>query len=150
MHQRIEIGERARDGAGDLVIRDVQHGESTQAADVGGDRAGELVPDQVEDPEEGEGRDAGGNGAGDGLPVGDGEAGEAGEFADGRRDEAGHVAGAVGLLEDGILGLAAEIDVGDSVRLRVATDTVPAAAALVALPGVEDAEVGLVEGSLEG
>lgn len=118
--------------------------------DVGRDLAGDSVPDEIEDSEERQGGDALGDYAGDSFPVGDGDAGEEGKFTDGGGDVAGHVAGPVGFLENRVLGLAPEVDVGDAVEIPVAADAVPAATAVGAGPGVEDAQIGLVERRFEG
>lgn len=146
MLKRIEFSYRGRDFPGEGVVGEVEDGEAGEFADVGGDLAGELVSNEVEDAEGGEGGEAGGDVAGDGLPVGDDEGGEGVDGADRRREFSGHVAGAAGFLEDGVLGLAAEVDVGDAAGGGVAADAVPVEAAVGAGPRVEEAEVGLVEG----
>lgn len=101
----------------------------------------DLVADHVEDPEERERRNAGRDGPGNGLPVGDDDAGETVQFADGRRNCTVHVAGAVGLFEDRVFGFAAESYVSNSACRRVAADAVPFVAAVGTRPGVEDAQV---------
>lgn len=58
--------------------------------------------------------------------------------------------GAVGPLEYRVLGLSAEGDVCDAAGLRVAANAVPVVATVGASPRVEDAQVGLVEGRLDG
>lgn len=101
------------------------------------------------DAEEGEGCDAARDLAGYSPPVGDCDAGETRQLADRRRDVAGHVAGAVGALEDRLLRLAAEVDVGDTAGLLVAAHAVPLVAAVGAGPRVKDSQVGFVERRLE-
>lgn len=150
MHEAREVRKRRRDSPGDCVVGDVEDGEAVEPPDVGGDGAGDAVSDEVDDSEERKGGDAAGDLSGDSLPVGDGEAGETCEPADRRRDVSGHVAGAVGPLEDWVLRLAAEVDVGDAPGLPVAADAVPFVAAVGAGPRVEDAEVRVVERRLEG
>lgn len=84
------------------------------------------------------------------LPVGDGETREPVQATDGVRYRTGHEPGPVGFFEDGVFGLATEVDVGDPFGGRVAADSVPVVAAVGSGPGVEYAQVGLVEGSFEG
>ena len=134
VHEAREVRHRRRDPAGDRVVGYVQHREAVEPADVGGDGAGDAVSDELDDSEERQGGDAAGDLAGDSLPVGDGDAGEARELADRRRDVSGHVASAVGALEDRLLRLAAEVDVGDAAALLVAADAVPLVAAVGAGP----------------
>ncbi|WVZ00855.1 hypothetical protein V8G54_026924 [Vigna mungo] len=132
VHETREVRERRGDRAGDLVVGEVKHREALEPADVCGDAAGDSVSD--------EGCDAAGDLAGDSLPVCDDDAGETRELADRRRDVAGHVASPVSSLEDRLLRLAAEGDVGDAVGFLVTAHTVPVVAAVGASPRVEDSE----------
>ena len=150
MHESGEINYRRRNLAGDCIIGEAQHGESPELPDVGRNLPGDLVSGEVEDSERGEGSNAGGDLAGDGLPVGDDKGGESGDVANLRRDFSGHVASASKLLEDWVLGLTAEVYVGDVAGGWVAVNAVPALAAVGARPGVEDAKVRFGQGSLEG
>jgi len=143
--ERGELGDWRRNFSGEGVVREVEDGEAVESADIGGDLAGEFVSDEVENAEGGEGGDAGRDLAGDVLPVSDDEGGEGVDAAYCRRDFAGHVAGATGFLEDWVLRLAAEVDVGDAAGGGIAADAVPVDAAVGARPRVEQAEVGLVQ-----
>lgn len=109
-----------------------------------------MISGEIKNSDRGEGGDAGGYLACDGLPVSDNEGGEVTKVANLRRDFSGHVARATKLPEDRVLGLAAEVDVGDVAGGGVAGDAVPALATVGARPGVEDAQVGLGQGSFEG
>lgn len=149
MHQAREVGDGGWDPPRNKIVGDVENGEPVQETDVCRNLSGNPVSDEIEDPEEGQSGNARRNRTGDSLPVGDGEAGEALELTNGRRNVAGHVAGATSLLENGVLGLAPEVDVGDPASLRVAADSVPAAAAVGAGPGVEDAQVRLLQTASE-
>jgi len=149
VHETREVRERRRERAGDAVVGEVEHREAVEPADVRRDAAGDAVSDEVDDAEERQGCDAARDLAGDSLPVCDGDAGKSPEPADRRRDVAGHVAGPVSSLEDRLLGLAAEVDVGDAAGLLVAAHAVPVVAAVGTGPRVEDSEVGFVERRLE-
>lgn len=149
VHEARHLEDRRRDLAREVVVGKVEDRGLAEVPDSIRDTAGEPVADQVEDPEGGQGGDAVGDLAGDALPVGNDECGEVVELADGGADGASHAPGSAGLQEDGVLGLAAEVDVGDPLVGGVAADTVPVAAAVIAGPRVEDTKVGLVEGGLE-
>lgn len=150
MHKTRRVHDARRDLAGYGIVGEVQHGHTAQATDTHRNRAGDLVPDQVEDPERRKRRNALRNLAGDALPVGEDEVREAVELADFRRDGTGHVAGPTGFDQDGVLRLAAEVDVDDPASVGVAADAVPVEAAVVAGPSLENAQVRLGEGGLEG
>lgn len=84
------------------------------------------------------------------FPVSENEGGKAVKATDGRVDGSSHVTGPTGLLEDGVLRLAPEVEVCNTEGGGVAADAVPACATVDALPGAEDAEEGLAEGGPEG
>ncbi|KAK6925669.1 hypothetical protein RJ641_007388 [Dillenia turbinata] len=143
MHEAGNVDNRLRNPAGDEIVGDVEDGESTEFADIGGKFAGEFVTDKVENAEKGKSGYAGRYFAGDSFPVCYDDAGETLEFANGRRDRAGHEPGSTGLFENRVFGLAAEVDVSNLTSIGIATDSVPALAAIDTFPRVEDAQVWL-------
>jgi len=56
----------------------------------------------------------------------------------------------MGFFEDGVFGLAAEVDVGDPVSDWVAGDAVPAMAAVGSSPGAEYTQIRVVKASFYG
>ncbi|KAI4334591.1 hypothetical protein L6164_019263 [Bauhinia variegata] len=84
--------------------------------------AGDPVSNEINDSKERQGGDASRDFAGDSLPVGDGNAGESSELTYFRRYETGHITSTVGILEEGVFGLAAEADVSNASGLLVAAN----------------------------
>lgn len=150
MHQRGQICYRPGYPAGEIIIGEIQHGESTQSADIGRYLARYLIPNQIKNSKKRQLRNARRDISRNALPVGYSEAGEPVQAADGVRDRTGHEPCPVCLFEDRVFGLATEVDVGDPLGCRVATDTKPVVAAVGSSPGVEYAKVGFVEGCSEG
>lgn len=149
VHQIRKRRERRRNGTGNQIVRHVENRESAEPTKVRWKVARETVTDEVKDSKERQGGYTPRNLPGNALPVRYDYAGEASELADSRRDGTGHETGTVSPFENRILGFSPEVNIGDAMVHRVAANAVPAVAAVVSGPGVEDSQVGLLKGSSE-
>ena len=122
------------DGAGEVVVAEVEAGELGEVADLCGDGAGEVVVAEVEAGELGEVADLCGDGAGEVVVV-QVEAGELGEVADLCGDGAGEV-------------VVAEVEAGNAPVLG--GDALPLIERLVGVPIGVVSPIGASGGVVEG
>nr|GMD12972.1 hypothetical protein GLYMA_15G032900 [Ipomoea batatas]GMD14804.1 hypothetical protein GLYMA_15G032900 [Ipomoea batatas] len=109
--------------------------EPAQPAYISREPTGELVSDQVNDSEERQGSNALRDGPTNPLPIRYSEAGKPLEFTNLRRNRTGHEPGFI--RENRVLRFASEVNVGDSVNLRVTTHSIPPFTTVFPFPRLE-------------